>query len=352
MHSNKVGRNIDRKFQRALLAAFTLFCGLAASGCHRKPSANGLVEFRIGGVAVVNPDQPTASEPEPSGALGYAIHTGGFQRELRKAGFAYEGLVGYPRTAASLLGLGSGQVQVASTGDSPAVLSRARGDKQRAIWIGLPTGDIWVVGRKDGPQSIRELSGRKVGVLFGSTAHYIMRRAAEVEGVPGISYAQLEPAVALHALKRGDIDAYAASQAVTAETWRARFGLPIIAKIGTEHPELQGVSVMTARSDFLTAHPTFAGAFWRGLKTGIDAIRKDPDAYYRWVSDKTGVPIATVRATAAERYADTPFPKEGVDALQRLLAFQIRTGLANSSFSVADWATGPTLSAGADNVRK
>lgn len=321
-----------------------LAAALALSACGKTAdtkSATGLVAFKIGGTAVVNPDRPPKAELEPGGVLGYAIHRGTFQAELRKAGFDYAGYAGYPRTAAALLGLSSGQVQVASTGDSPAVLSRARGDKQRAIWIGAPTGDIWVVGKPGGATSLKGLANRKVALLFGSTAHYIFRSAAEAEGIGGIEYAQLQPSQALPALQRGDVDAYTASSATTAELWRVRNGLPVIAKIGQSHPDLQGISVITAREDFLGANPTFAAAFWRGLKTGIDAVRADPEAYYQWSSEISGTPIEIVRATAVERYADVPFPKDGVDGLQRLLAFQVRTGLANSTFNVADWATGP-----------
>lgn len=322
------------------LAGAALFLA-ACQGKEKPAEAGALVPFRVGGTAVVNPEKPPQAELQPGGVLGYAIARGTFQAELKKAGFEYAGFSGYPRTAAALLGLSSGQVQVASTGDSPAVLSRARGDAQRAIWIGAPTGDIWVVGRKDGPKSLKDLAGGKVGVLFGSTAHYIFRSAAEAEGVPGVQFAQLQPPQALAALQRGDVDGYAAANASTAELWRVRYGLPVIARIGKDHPDLQGISVITARQDFLTAHPTFATAFWRGLKTGIDAIKADPEAYYRWTADQTGTPLEIVRATAVERYADVPFPKAGVDGLQKLLAFQRRTGLANSDFQVADWATGP-----------
>lgn len=322
----------------AAVAVLLAACGGERAG---KSSTGKLTPFRIGGSAVINPDLPPKAELQPGGPLGYAIHLGTFQAELKKAGFEYAGFSGYPRTAASLLGLSAGQVQVASTGDSPAVLSRARGDKQRAIWIGAPTGDIWVVGRKGGPTSLKDLAGQKVALLFGSTAHYIFRSAAEAEGVQGIQYAQLQPSQALPAVQRGDVDAYAASASSTAELWRVKYGLPVIARIAQSHPDLQGISVITAREDFLAAHPQFAAAFWRGLKTGIDAIRRDPEAYYRWTSEQSGVPLEIVRATAVERYADVPFPREGVDGLQRLLAFQIRTGLANSSFQVADWATGP-----------
>jgi sulfonate transport system substrate-binding protein len=323
------------------LAAISLMFAACNKGGDKAQSQAGLVAFRIGGSTVINPDKPPPAELQPGGVLGYAIHLGTFQAELKKAGFDYQGFSGYPRTAASLLGLTSGQVQVASTGDSPAVLSRARGDKQRAIWISAPTGDIWVVGHKGGPASLKDLAGRKVGLLFGSTAHYIFRSAAEVEGVKGVEYAQLQPSQALPALQRGDVDGYVAATSSTAELWRVRYGLPVIAKIGQAHPDLQGISVMTAREDFLAAHPTFAAAFWRGLKTGIDAIKADPEAYYRWIADQTGTPIDIVRATAVERYADVPFPKAGVDGLQRLLEFQRRTGLANSDFQVTDWATGP-----------
>jgi sulfonate transport system substrate-binding protein len=339
-----------RKPARAgwLLGRFVIaIAGIALSTACRKDNAGGdtqhagRVGFHIGAIPVSDPEKPPSDEQKPGGVLGYAIHLGTFQEELSKAGFEYQGLIGFPRTAAALLALASGQVEVAVTGDSPAVLSRARGDKQRAIQLTLPSTDTWVVGRKGGPATLAGLSGHKVGTLFGSTFDYYFRAGADQLGIKDIQYAQLPASAALPALNANELDAYLTT-AATAETWRVRFGLPVIARLSEVDPRLQGVGITTVREDFLGKNPTFAAAYWRALKTGIDAFRSDPEKYYQWEAEASGVPIDIVRASSPKVFADTPIPKESVDQLERLLDFWLKTNVANGRFAVADWVVNPS----------
>jgi len=71
----------------------------------------------------------------------------------------------------------------------------------------------------------------------------------------------------------------------------------------------------------LKANPAFAAAFWRGLKSGIDAIRKDPEAYYRWVADSTGYSLDIVRATSGVNYEERPISEEALAALKKAAGF-------------------------------
>lgn len=295
--------------------------------------------FHIASVPVNNPDKPPSEEQKAGGVLGYAIHLGGFQRELAKAGFEFLGIKGFPRTAACMLALNAGQVQVASTGDSPAVLSRARGDKHHAIYVTLPSTETWIVGRPGGPPSLQALSGKKVGTLLGSTFDYYFRAAAAQVGLSDIQFAQLQASAALPALQNDALDAYLTTS-TTAALWQRKYGLPVIAKLSDVNPKLRGIGIVTARDDFLEAHPTFAAAYFRGLRTGIDAIRKDKAAYLAWEADASGIPLDILQASDSLRLADTPAPPESVAALQEQLAFRLATGVANAAFDVREWVVG------------
>jgi ABC-type nitrate/sulfonate/bicarbonate transport system substrate-binding protein len=296
-----------------------------------------LVDVRIAGIAVNNPYLPPSTEQKTNGPLGYAIHLGTFQTELEKAGFRFAAFQGFPRTAAALLALNAKESEVAMTGDSPAVLSRARGDRQRVIYVGRPDADAWVIGRKDGPATLEQLRGHKVGALFGSIFDYYARNVFDTLGIQkNVSYAQLQVSAALPALQRGDLDAYVTAPA-TAALWQSRYGLPVIAKASTSYPQWQTTSVATTRQDFLDANPSFPQAYWSGLKTGIDAIKRDPKAYLAWEAQVTGLPLDVVQATVRTDFSDIAIAPEGLPALQRLLDFQLRTGAAKAPFVIQDW---------------
>jgi sulfonate transport system substrate-binding protein len=332
-------------FSRRLVVAglLLLLAGVAASwvGLPRAASLNRgtqLVDFRIAAASLGNPEQ-VSKELKTTGPLGYAIHLGTFQQELQKSGFRFKGIVGFPRTAAALLGMMSGQAEVATTGDSPAVLSRARGEKHRALYVTNPNiieSSFWVVGRKGGPRTLQELSGHSVGLLFGSTFDYSFQTAAEGLQLKNVGYTQLPSSAALPALQNNQLDAYVTSPSI-AKLWIDKFGLTLIGKLGDVPSTGRTVSIISAREDFLKANPAFAAAFWRGLKSGIDAIRKDPEAYYRWVADSTGYSLDIVRATSGVNYEERPISEDGVAALKKLLDFRLKNKVAQSAFSVDDW---------------
>ena len=296
------------------------------------------VGVRIAAAALGNPEQ-ISKQLQTSGPLGYAIHLGVFQRELAHSGFRFDGVLGFPRTAAALLGMMSGQAELASTGDSPAVLSRARGERQRALYVTPPSdteSGFWVVGRPGGPATLASLGGKRVGLLFGSTFDYGFQTAAQGLGLKDVAYTQLPSSAALPALQNNQLDAYVTSAAV-AKLWIDRHGLTLVGKLGDVPSTGRTVSVISARADFLAANPSFAPAFWRGLKAGIDAIRQDPEAYYRWSADSTGYPLDVVRATTSIDFEDKAISDAGVTALKKLLDFRVAHQVAQAPFSVDDW---------------
>jgi len=296
------------------------------------------VGVRIAANALGNPDKINTAL-QTGGPLGYAIHLGLFQQELREAGFRFDGIVGFPRTAAALLGMMSNQAELATTGDSPAVLSRARGEQHRALYVTNPKsieGSFWVVGRQDGPSTLAGLGGYKVGLLFGSTFDYSFKTAANGLQLKDVAYTQLPASAALPALQNNQLDAYVTSPNI-AKVWVDKYGLKLIGKLGDVPESGRIVSVITARSDFLDNHPAFAPAFWRALHQSIGVIHRDPEAYYQWVADSTGYDINVVRATSDAQYEDVAISEDGVKALKALLAFRLADNVAKADFSVDDW---------------
>lgn len=335
LHKKKLSRRIVAIVSVAVLAIVAFFVWKNTT---QTVDDSKLVGVRIAAAALGNPDKINAGL-QAGGPLGYAIHTGVFQEELKKAGFRFDGIVGFPRTAAAILGMMSGQAELATTGDSPAVLSRARGEKTRALYVTNPKGiesSFWVVGRKGAPDTIQELGGHSVGLLFGSTFEYSFKAAATGLHLKDIAYTQLPTSAALPALQNDQLDAYVTSPNI-AKLWVDKHGLKLIGKLGDIPSSGRIVSVITAREDFLAQNPTFAAAFWKGLKAAIVAIRKNPDAYYEWVADATGYSLDIVKATSDANFEESAISEEGVSALKALLAFRLSTDVAKADFSVDEW---------------
>lgn len=325
--------------RRRLLAAGA--AALLLAGTAPAALAQALVPVRIAGIAVNNPNAAPSTEQKTNGPLGYAIARGTFQSELEKHGFRFAGFQGFPRTAAALLALSANETEVALTGDSPAVLSRARGDKQRAIYVSQPDADAWVVGRADGPDTLAALSGKRVGALFGSIFDYYARNVFDTLGIRDqVSYAQLQVSAALPALQRGDLDAYVTVPA-TAALWAQQYGLKVIAKASETYPQWQTTTVATANQAFLDQHPQLPAAFWAGIQSGIQAIEADVPAYLAWEAEVTGLPLPVIEATARTSFSDVPVNADGVVALQRLLDYQLASEAAKNSFVVTDWVVTP-----------
>ena len=55
--------------------------------------------------------------------------------------------------------------------------------------------------------------------------------------------------------------------------------------------------VTLVNADFLTTHPKLQQAWWEVTKLGLDAIKKDPAAYYAWTTKAQGYPADVVEAT-------------------------------------------------------
>jgi len=322
------------------LAAALLSLGLAT--LTEGAAAADLVDFRIAGSgAISDPYKAPTNEPQIGGVIGYALYLGNFKTDLAQAGFNYQGFAAFPRTAAALLALSSGQAEVASTGDSPAVLSRSRGDKNRAILVTNPSDAAWVIGRSGGPQSIKELGGHKTAVLFGSTASFQLESALDTLGIKDAILVQLPAQAALAALVKGDIDAYVV-QAGTAELWRRQNpSLKIIGKLNDIDPTLGGVGVITVREDFLAKNPTFPAAFWKTLKATADEIHRNPERFFAWEAERTGTPIELLKLANPAPYAEGPISPTGVEVLKRILAFRLKAGEANAAFPIEDWVVNP-----------
>lgn len=107
--------------------------------------------------------------------------------------------------------MASGDVQMGEVGSSPLTAAASQGQDIKAFWVSADIADAeaLVVRNGSGVNSLKDLKGKRVGVLFVSTAHYQLMAALKHDGVAGkeLNVMNMRPPEIAAAWERGDIDA-------------------------------------------------------------------------------------------------------------------------------------------------
>ncbi|MEV4102594.1 ABC transporter substrate-binding protein [Nonomuraea sp. NPDC049649] len=230
----------------------------------------------------------------------------------------------------------AGELDLATYGDTPALVARGAGQPTRLIAQAAVGLDAAIVAKKDGPGSLRELAGRRIATQTGSYMHrYLLGAladaAVEPEEVVHIYAADVEAA-----LERGDVDA-AAVPAANVEALREK-GYPVIDSLAADHPLYRGTSATVVTEDFLAARPGFV-AVWQAAQ--VEATRRakaDWDGYLAFAVEVGGFPGGIVRKTTLqEQLPDTPFTGEGLALLEGTKAFLVEQGFVRKDFAIGEW---------------
>jgi taurine transport system substrate-binding protein len=107
--------------------------------------------------------------------------------------------------------LASKSIDLGLVGTTPAVTAISNNLGVELIWIHgiLGKSEALAVKNNSAVNSIKDLTGKKVGVPFGSTAHYSLLSAFELNGVDtgAVIILDMQPADIYAAWQRGDINA-------------------------------------------------------------------------------------------------------------------------------------------------
>ncbi|MQY11033.1 hypothetical protein SRB5_11470 [Streptomyces sp. RB5] len=255
---------------------------------------------------------------------------------LKKEGFTKIEVFPFPNGPDLNQALVGGSLDLATYGDTPALVARGSGLDTRLVSLATVSLDASVLVRKDGPTSLAGLDGKKIGVQTGSYIHrYLLGalRDADVEPseLPHIYSTDIEAP-----LERGDIAAAAVPQA-NAEVLRAK-GYRVIDHLAEDHPDYAGTSVTVSTGDFLGDHPAFAGT-WRTLQN--DAARQalaDWNGYVEFALTLSDFPDDLIRSTIRRDQLPTEaFPGPGVGLLESTKEFLVEEGFVKKDFSVGKW---------------
>lgn len=317
----------------AALGVIGLLAGCGSTATADASSTTSLTDLVLGGPATAANGLST----KPLGVIGYALDQPQAQGILAKYGFHYARFAAFDNGPPAAQALASGSVQLAAIGDAPAVLSRAAGQQNRALTVLSSPGGTWIAGHTGGPTSLQGLAGKKVGVQFGSNFDRYLRTALADAGLTSkVQLVNLLVADGYGALTSGSIDAYS-GPSTTVALWQSKGGVTVIDKAEKSHPGYTSAMVTLVNGDFLAAHAKLQQAWWQVTQLGLDAIKKDPAAYYAWTTKAQGYPTDVVKATTVLTYPDQPVADSDVAGLQETQDFLVGVGVAKSSFDISSW---------------
>ncbi|MBR8836475.1 MAG: ABC transporter substrate-binding protein [Stigonema ocellatum SAG 48.90 = DSM 106950] len=272
----------------------------------------------------------------PTGPIGWAVHKGKFKPELEKLGITEVQTFNFPNGPDLNEALVAEKVDVGIYGDTPALVARANGIKTRLIsqeQVGL---NAWLLAKKNGPHSIAELKGQKVGTSKGSYMHRYLLGLLQKNGIAeNVTVVHLLPSVAQAALQRGDVAAIAAPTG-TGPILVSK-GFPVIDE-AAKHPDLPGTSATVITETFLANHPDFPKK-WNQIKLeAVKDIKANPEEYYKFHAQVSGYPINIVKASLdIGQFPEEPFSGEGLQLLEGTKKFLVSQKLAKSDFKLSDW---------------
>jgi len=232
----------------AVLTAVAAAVVVTVTGCSSGNSGNAAQQLTVGWVV-----DPCWSQVPVAQDAGYFSQSGVNVK-----------VVPFPTGAAALEALAGGAVDIATGGDVPTAAAALKNPKLRVVADGARwDGGRFVARRSAGINSIADLSGRKIAVPLGSSAHYFATKFLGEAGVTA-ELIQTGPAEIVTAISNHDVDAVAVFQPPLAK---------VIAALGDDGVQLQGRdkynqhSLYLANADTLTRRSADVSSF-------LGAIRK------------------------------------------------------------------------------
>src|SRR5690606_29832947 len=332
-----LGRNVRMRLRRsptalaAVITAVVVALAGTLTGCGADAQdgggSGGKFTLRIGVIGSGN---------RLTGPVGYLHAKNALVPLLADAGVGEVKVFSFPNGPDLNQALVAGELDLATYGDTPALVARGAGQPTWLIAQAAVGLDAAIVAKKGGPGSLRELAGRRIATQTGSYMHrYLLGALAD---------AAVEPAEVVHiyaadveaALERGDVDA-AAVPAANVEALREK-GYPVIDSLAADHPLYRGTSATVVTEDFLAARPGFV-AVWQAAQ--VEATRRakaDWDGYLAFAVEVGGFPGGIVRKTTLqEQLPDTPFTGEGLALLEGTKAFLVEQGFVRKDFTIEEW---------------
>lgn len=221
----------------------------------------------------------------------------------------------------------SGSADAAVMGDVPAIIAVASKFPCRLVcsYGGGEDMHSLIVSEKSGIKKIGDLSGKRIGAHFGSSAHGGLENFLARHGVAqSVKLVNTPQKNLVEALASGSVDAILASEpapSLVLEKVRGSSKLTTLAGLGNEYPLMLVVS-----EKFASQYPQAVEALVEGTRKGVDFINKDRAAAAAILSGATGVSPAIEERSLGNLQWKVVMDNKIVDSLTKTAGFLYKTG--------------------------
>jgi ABC-type nitrate/sulfonate/bicarbonate transport system substrate-binding protein len=269
-----------------------------------------------------------------AGPVGYLNSTGGLVPALASLGVTGVKVVTFPNGPDLNQALAAGELDVATYGDTPALVARGAEQPTRLIAQAQINLDAGILSKKGGgPAALADLAGKKVAVQTGS---YIHRYLLGDAGIAPAEIIHIYSADVEAALERGDVDA-AAVPIANVEALKAK-GYPLIDLASKDHEQFLGTSATVVTERFLKAKPGIVTAWQNAQKEATTKAKGDWNAFVDYTVSINGFPKKIVEATTvADQWPAEPFTPEGLTLLKGTKEFLVQQKFIRTDFDLDSW---------------
>ena len=231
----------------------------------------------------------------------------------------------------------SGRGHIGVAGDVPVVSALANGQDNTFIAsIGAGASYCLVVPKDSRINSIKDLKGKTVGTVVGSTSHNVLKKFLESEGLSlsDIKFYEIAGADAALSLSNGTCDAISIWEP-TGTALEASGKARIIAD-GSDI-NFPGVNVIFARRSYLEENPEIVKEVLTQFVRGARMLQKYPEQSARLISGYFNQDPVVLSSIIGKYDYKMVFSEDDIDSLQDTVAFQLEIGNIKNGIYVKNY---------------
>lgn len=274
--------------------------------------------------------------PQLVNPSGWALAKGHLRKELLPLGYSDISTHAFANGPDLNEAFFAGSIDLGIYGDTPSVVARSHGLKNKLIGFDQVGMDVWLLTPQGGVTDVRDLAGKTVAVALGSYMHrYVMGLLKNYGILDSTKIVYMLPRDGGPALANKSIAAFAAP--IGAGPLLVERGFPLL-DLASRHPDLRGSSLITASDEALQRTPELGSALLRARQTAINEIKQNPDAYYKFHASVSGFPESVVRAShPISSFAYEAYPADGLQLLEKVESFLLAEKLIDKPANIDKW---------------
>jgi ABC-type nitrate/sulfonate/bicarbonate transport system substrate-binding protein len=228
------------------------------------------------------------------------------------------------------------RLDIASYGDTPALIARGAGQPTRLVSQANVANDAGIVTVKGGVGSLRELDGKVIATQTGSYIHrYLLGVLADLKITPK-QIVHVYSTDTEAALEKKSVDA-AAVPANYALLFQGK-GYPLLELASKDRPRYLGTSATVVTETVLKNQPAIVGAWQHAQNESTKRAKANWDDYLTFNTGLGAFPRPLVAATVLPgQLPDTPFTDAGLALLTGTKDFLVAQKFVKRDFSIDDW---------------